>query len=137
MEENYQKYLEEKFRSLSNALKEIRTTLNDQTKLMENTKDELKDLRNIHSRDISDLSKMINASANTSMQEILKVKEQLEDEIYKVKNNSNTFKAEINYRFKTMKIIEIIVLIALILIFVEESREYIIHSILGFLGLPH
>lgn len=126
MEDDYRKYLEEKFNVMYKTQDEIQEVLKSLVKTMEITKDDFKELKNRHDKDISDLSKMINAtaiSADTNLQGC-------------IKNSQGEIK-DVKYKLKLTQYIGAGILVALIFIFIDETREFIIHSILGFLGLPH
>ncbi len=126
MEDDYRKYLEEKFSVMYKTQDEIQEVLKSLVKTMEITKDDFKELKNKHDKDISDLSKMINAtaiSADTNLQG-------------SIKNSQGEIK-EVKYKLKLTQYIGAGILVALIFIFIDETREFIINSILGFLGLPH
>jgi len=126
MEDDYRKYLEEKFSVMYKTQDEIQEVLKSLVKTMEITKDDFKELKNKHDKDISDLSKMINAtaiSADTNLQGC-------------IKNSQGEIK-DVKYKLKLTQYIGAGILVALIFIFIDETREFIINSILGFLGLPH
>jgi polyhydroxyalkanoate synthesis regulator phasin len=126
MEDDYRKYLEEKFSVMYKTQDEIQEVLKSLVKTMEITKDDFKELKNKHEKDISDLSKMVNAtaiSADTNLRGC-------------IKNSQGEIK-DVKYKLKLTQYIGAGILVALIFIFIDETREFIINSILGFLGLPH